>query len=1371
MVSLAPIDCCGDLRTATNCDNGETVQREAADDTSYVVPSSRYERTSSMWMIIVGLTIGGSKIGMPHSALTRSHEAVSRWGSPTHHLIIATVRSATIEANDGLLYHKREKRTKGIALPTSLKHDPALGKVFPNLGCRKSPVFAGICAAADTIPSPHQDKPFSNIISGLRARSSLSASTSPRPPLAMLNPQSVNHPGEMSSASSTTSGAYLIGRPISNARIADIEAEATENRTTISGNVDQHLRPSSSLSAASSTVVGSPSVHVEDVDADQIQRTNNTNPAYLTNGDLYSNLATFSFGSQHSPSVLNDPAPSPYDADAEANAVSPLTPMNRRLSADRTPRPSVSGHSPGKPTASHSAQRQHHQPAASASTSHARAPAAAVAYGNYYNDDDDNEEPVDFDYRPRRGRKMSDTASEHTFGGGRRSGVRSSSSSRSGSRSSVRSAGLEFSSEDEVELDYDAAHGTYTHIKGGIDADEEFGVGGRYMDPASHGRRGSLPMAIPGAPADAFVDDGLRNREDSLATLRRPSRSLDDDLRMMNAAGGAGPSANEGVAPKSEPVGKADWRSLEAQQQQQVQAPPDLNDALDGYDTTYILETHNSRRGSFAPSYVDRNAYAVSRGQPTRQSLGFIKGGWGAGLAWSGGGRRPSTATTGTMNDDSFTANVRRFDPDYGGQSGDWMFKREQADGFGPQGSSASIRSGRGAEANISEVERDRRRRATMAPGMQELWRNGYVGRFKVDRLELKSRSQDPAKPFQQRLNVRHITDPYSSGNKRGGPASVVHKHSKAVAFSLFRHYGLLTKGAGTSASERPLPGASGAIMLAPKKVQEQYTSTRTTSKLTTHGLLGDEEKPGQNTRPSTGDVRKRTASEHEKKEKERKEKERKEKEKKQREKEEKAKAKSKKASQKKRDLTASAESSSTANSAHDTIASISTKVDGRQRRHSVHQVRQVVVSHATSAPVSAVDIATPSHDASVPTTSTATINKHSSFESSLPSGSSGSSDTRTEVPEPTAPEQAARTSEDHSDDNTLLGRDSIDGDDDLPMTVSRTPHAEAFTSLDPNVIEYVRSTKGSGRTQADNGVHWSKRLLGFARSSKAVTHPPAFTAVPSSAVLDANYNPPWMTIAGRTAQETNERLIQNLNDSFKDVGLVHSKPVKSSSKRKSKIGRNLFGEVPEDALYMLLPLWASETDEASKAQSPEDKFDNVPVNERLYLLVYYVPFSEKDPKAKHPELLKKKSKGQFSPSNSGGDPIDDKTIVLTSFRVSARLIGYDELRGSGVRLPSTGLSVTGPVWEAVEYAPPSGIRAHHYDDSVAVAQCMGRGSGILFVPEGLFKLGLTIPTCDTQPEVAMDLEVSSMALSPIGRSAVEMIWLGCMALTSFGAT
>jgi hypothetical protein len=489
---------------------------------------------------------------------------------------------------------------------------------------------------------------------------------------------------------------------------------------------------------------------------------------------------------------------------------------------------------------------------------------------------------------------------------------------------------------------------------------------------------------------------------------------------------------------------------------------------------------------------------------------------------------------------------------------------------------------------------------------------------------------------------------------------------------------------------------------------------------------------------------------ENEKKEREKKERERREKEKKRKEKE--AKAKAKKAQQKKKDLTGSAGSSSTVYSGHDTIGSFSTTVEGKQRRHSVHQVRQVVVSKASPTATSAYD---PSMSEST-STSSSTIKRRSSIGVSPPSGSLAN-----------GPQPALRMSDDHSDD-TLLDRDSIDGDDDPLMPVTRTPHAEAFTSLDPNVIEYFRSKNGN-RVPMDSNVHWTKRWLGFARPTKSVTHTPAFPAGPSVTVLEANYNPPWMTIAGRSAQETNERLIQNLNDSFKDVGLVHSKPSKTPSKRKNKTGRHLFGEVPDDALYMLLPLWPSETDEASKASAPRVKFDNVPVNERLYLLVYYVPFYENDPNKKSREFGKKKSKSQISPESSL-EPMDDKTIVLSSFRVSARLVGYDELRGSGVRLPSTGLSVTGPVWDAMQFGPPQAIRAQHHDDCV-IATCMGRLHGIQFIPEGLFKLGLTFPTSDMDAQVAMDLEVASTVLSPIGRAAVEMIWLGCMALTCFGAT
>jgi len=255
------------------------------------------------------------------------------------------------------------------------------------------------------------------------------------------------------------------------------------------------------------------------------------------------------------------------------------------------------------------------------------------------------------------------------------------------------------------------------------------------------------------------------------------------------------------------------------------------------------------------------------------------------------------------------------------------------------------------------------------------------------------------------------------------------------------------------------------------------------------------------------------------------------------------------------------------------------------------------------------------------------------------------------------------------------------------------------------------------------------------------------------------------MTIAGRKVQENNELLIQNLNDSFKDVGLLHStfKPKGSKSSRKNKTGVNLFEEVPDDALYMLLPLWAGETDKASMPSSPAPTRDFIPLDQRQYLLVYYVPF-ESHNQEKSQEPTKKKTKSSLTSPESSLDSTDSKAVNLSAFRVSTRLVGYDELRGSGVRLPSAGLAVTGPVWEA-QYTAPSGLSTEHHDD-VIVATCYGREKGVEFLPHGLIKLGLCVVSAEMGPG---ELE-PQVLLSPIGRAAAEMIWLGCMALTSFGA-
>ncbi len=72
--------------------------------------------------------------------------------------------------------------------------------------------------------------------------------------------------------------------------------------------------------------------------------------------------------------------------------------------------------------------------------------------------------------------------------------------------------------------------------------------------------------------------------------------------------------------------------------------------------------------------------------------------------------------------------------------------------------------------------------------------------------------------------------------------------------------------------------------------------------------------------------------------------------------------------------------------------------------------------------------------------------------------------------------------------------------------------------------------------------------------------------------------------MAARSKQEEQERVIKNLNDSFRDVGLLPSfKPGKHRTKGKGRRGsENVFDQIPDDSLYMLLPLWPGETEAAS---------------------------------------------------------------------------------------------------------------------------------------------------------------------------------------------
>lgn len=243
--------------------------------------------------------------------------------------------------------------------------------------------------------------------------------------------------------------------------------------------------------------------------------------------------------------------------------------------------------------------------------------------------------------------------------------------------------------------------------------------------------------------------------------------------------------------------------------------------------------------------------------------------------------------------------------------------------------------------------------------------------------------------------------------------------------------------------------------------------------------------------------------------------------------------------------------------------------------------------------------------------------------------------------------------------------------------------------------------------------------------------------------------------------------VMSNLNDNFGAVGLVPPRQPshRPFSKPREKNLNSVILPVPDDSVYMLLPLFAGETD--ADNQPEETNHYKIPLDQRKYLLVYYVPFD------KRTEGTGRKKSEPPTVAYSVSQKAKTKMVFLNSFRVSAHLMSYQDFKGSGIRLPATGLSVTGPL----AYAQPPNVEPEMHRDPIAIAQCSKRDNGIEFLPEGLHKLGL----CHAeQLEQMVDPEdfdddddkvEFQFELSPLGRAVVEMAWVGAMAVTSFGAT
>ncbi|KAJ8521818.1 hypothetical protein ONZ45_g1527 [Pleurotus djamor] len=929
---------------------------------------------------------------------------------------------------------------------------------------------------------------------------------------------------------------------------------------------------------------------------------------------------------------------------------------------------------------------------------------------------------------------------------------------------------IEFSSEEEYEYDDED------------DFDQDIEVSSAYLDEGHRDfpdfysfRGGSVPMAIPGTSEtshNATSSSGAsRDREGSMATLRRPSRSVDDELRSYTFGA---PSRSTGAIPVSDPLTRGEWSAMESRQDSMRSIGP-----LDSTDVvtptfarslvrTAVISTAVSNSGDVSAfgfdadwgdlrggitsmtandiaGLVDLNPTVAPARRPSGGLSNLFFGGntspgpnsAGGGRArlgswFSSGSRRQSEAT---VTDDTFTRNVRRWDGSYGSRRRDWSFRREK--GFpGAELTVSSTSAGRSIvvertestssgvfgssqKANVSndaERERDKEKEKRkppkgMAIGSTEMWSSEIVGRFKVDRKA--ARPLDSSKPPQQRLNLVPQTSSESDAPRptRPGPPVTVHKHSKAIAFSISRQHNKPRRP--REAGGRGIPSTvprSSMIMLAPKRVQEQYTNTTTTRRLDTHGLLED-----------AGFRREQDRRDREL-ERERERRRRVEEQRQQ-----------------------------------------VTEVPTTRSSSSVNSLGNGRELYPTPPPASAPSLHTypppPAHQ----------LRKHPSSRSLR-----STNDPEPPVPGPSSSRVTRRVRRDPYDFD--------DGDEDeLP---TRTPHAETYATIDPAQVELLRQNQS--RIDSDQGRSLIRRILGRSQST-AVGGPP-------SASIDGSFKAPWLTLAPRAKQEEHERVVANLNESFIDVGLLPSRPThksKATSAQKQKqaknkhntqgSGSNIFEQVPPDSLYMLLPLWPGETDPLSEKLPNEPKKPVVPLEQRLYLLVYYVA-DEVKPKDhdswSKSELETRSNKKSRSPTSSGdlaGRRLDDRSILLSAFHVSARLVGYDELRTSGMRVPDEGLSVTGPMSEAMRTMPSSNLRDQNQLDFL-IAMCHSRDAGMEFIQEGLIKMGLCLVTPQSRqssvpPDETEEPEEPDVVLSPIGRAVVEMAWVGCMALTSFGPT
>ena len=473
-----------------------------------------------------------------------------------------------------------------------------------------------------------------------------------------------------------------------------------------------------------------------------------SDPGLYGGDDIYSGLSTFTFGAAK---VI------PIQMSDSSDMISPLTRVAGSGSADRTPRPSISGVSGGR------------------RKSYSSKVSDPAEGDDEYEDEDDDARgkarskmrAIDDGTRrpslPTNSLAAISTATTPPASSPSNADSETSPISRSSHESEFESSEPEGDDGDaaefdtDVELDMSHDHHSSSSLDPPISdaaSQRTFGVGsfdhyGYWRSPAdgqsrSHEDDDEEDELISISPVtfkhedEEGYDDGARPLP-SLVSSRRGSMPLEtlsprsgtsgrdrEDSAMTIIASRGSRSVENLTTTSPEPLQspRRDTRPLDAHDG--ASAPDDgaaPNDEFQygPYDLNYILSGVESRKSwsSGSASYVQSGGRRAS-GDP--YSLAQA---WDTELFRSG--RRPSTVTIGS-SEDAFTRHVRALDPDYNVREERWSFKKENSDGRGPHRMQLTTSAPQTPNVPTSH---------TMMPQTQEIWRQEFVGRYKVDRLKI----------------------------------------------------------------------------------------------------------------------------------------------------------------------------------------------------------------------------------------------------------------------------------------------------------------------------------------------------------------------------------------------------------------------------------------------------------------------------------------------------------------------------------------------------------------------------------------------------------------------------------------------------------